>query len=219
MDSQHDIMTVEEVANYIRVSERTVYEWAQKGEIPCGKLGATWRFRREEVENWLNKRLGGKASPAPKREGTDLLKTLLKPENILILEKATKTEMLDRLLDLLSGLPEVQNPAELRKGIYHREELMSTGIGQGLGIPHVRMDSVKNVVVAMGVSREPIQGYVALDEEPVQLVFMIAAAKHQHADHIRLLSSISFRFKDATLRRAVLDATDSAEVHQRIMRS
>ena len=53
----HDIMTVKEVADYLRVSERTIYDWATKGHIPCGKLGTTWRFKRAEIEQWVNRRL------------------------------------------------------------------------------------------------------------------------------------------------------------------
>ena len=52
-----DILTIEEVAKYLRVSERTVYDWAQKGEIPAGKIGTVWRFKKSEIENWVNEKL------------------------------------------------------------------------------------------------------------------------------------------------------------------
>ena len=52
------IMTIEEVAEYLRVSERTVYDWASKGEIPCGKIGTAWRFKSSDIETWVNKLLG-----------------------------------------------------------------------------------------------------------------------------------------------------------------
>ena len=52
-----DILTIEEVAKYLRVSERTVYDWAQKGEIPAGKIGTVWRFKKSEIEKWVNERL------------------------------------------------------------------------------------------------------------------------------------------------------------------
>ena len=48
---EDDILTIEEVANYLRVSERTVYDWAQKGEIPSGKIGTVWRFKKSEIES------------------------------------------------------------------------------------------------------------------------------------------------------------------------
>ena len=49
------LMTVEDVATYLRVAERTVYDWAQRGSIPCGKLGASWRFRRTDIDQWLSR--------------------------------------------------------------------------------------------------------------------------------------------------------------------
>ena len=51
---EEDILTIEEVAKYLRVSERTVYDWAQKGEIPSGKIGTVWRFRKADIERWIN---------------------------------------------------------------------------------------------------------------------------------------------------------------------
>ena len=68
----HDIMTVEEVAEYLRVSERTVYEWAQRGEIPAGKLGTTWRFKRREIERWVDRRLAGGRRGAGRSRGGDI---------------------------------------------------------------------------------------------------------------------------------------------------
>ncbi len=52
-----EILTIEEVARYLRVSERTVYEWAQKGEIPAGKIGTVWRFKKDDIESWVDERL------------------------------------------------------------------------------------------------------------------------------------------------------------------
>ena len=52
-----DILTIEEVSKYLRISDRTVYDWAQKGEIPAGKIGTVWRFKKSEIERWVNARL------------------------------------------------------------------------------------------------------------------------------------------------------------------
>ena len=62
---EDDILTIEEVAKYLRVSERTVYDWAQKGEIPSGKIGTVWRFKKGDIERWVNERLSAsKTAPA-----------------------------------------------------------------------------------------------------------------------------------------------------------
>ena len=52
-----DILTLEEVAKYLRVSERTIYDCAQKGEIPAGKIRTAWRFKKSEIDKWVNERL------------------------------------------------------------------------------------------------------------------------------------------------------------------
>jgi PTS system nitrogen regulatory IIA component len=208
---ESEIMTVEEVAKYLRVSERTVYEWAQKGEIPCGKLGSAWRFRRSQVETWVNQRLGQASAPAA---GAAIsVGSVLTPDRAFRLASSTKDEVLSRLVDALATAPQVGDPDELREGIWHREALMSTGIGLGIGVPHVRLDSVKDLVMAAAVSDEAIADYASLDDEPVRIVFMIAGGSDQHARYIRLLSAISSRFKNETLRRALIGATDDAAVY------
>ncbi len=52
-DSDGEILTLDEVAAYPKVSKRTVYRLVQKGEIPGVKLGGTWRFRRSELDIWI----------------------------------------------------------------------------------------------------------------------------------------------------------------------
>jgi len=53
-----DIMTLEEVAAYLRVTKRTLYRLAQEGVLPAFKLGGTWRFRREELNQWITENMG-----------------------------------------------------------------------------------------------------------------------------------------------------------------
>ena len=50
------LMTVEEVAEYLRVKPSTVYKWAKEGKIPAAKVGWLWRFEREQIETWLRER-------------------------------------------------------------------------------------------------------------------------------------------------------------------
>ncbi len=49
----NDILTLDEVAEYLKAGKRTVYRLAQKGEIPAFKLGGTWRFRRSDLDRWI----------------------------------------------------------------------------------------------------------------------------------------------------------------------
>lgn len=205
----HEIMTIDEVAAYIRVSERTVYDWAQKGELPGGKLGTTWRFKRDEIEKWVNDRLSQSSRQSPVVAATDLF---LVPERVLLLDHCSKEDVLTRLVDLLAGTPFVKNRDKLLKGILEREKLMSTGIGFGVGVPHVRIDSVTDLVMAVATCKKPIADYSSLDEAPVQIVCMLAARSDQHTKYIRTLSTISSRLKDASNREEIIASDDPVKI-------
>ena len=63
------LMSLPEVARYLAMTERTIYDWAQTGKIPAFKLGATWRFRRSEIDAWLQSQHSGPQVPVTRREG------------------------------------------------------------------------------------------------------------------------------------------------------
>jgi nitrogen PTS system EIIA component len=113
------------------------------------------------------------------------------------------------LCAVLATSPLVPNEEQLSAAIFRREELMSTGIGFGVGVPHVRLDGVKDLVMAMGIAREPLADYASLDEVPVQIVCMVAAGSTQHPQYIRALSAISSRLKDEAVRKALVAAPDA----------
>ncbi|MBC8207458.1 MAG: PTS sugar transporter subunit IIA [Kiritimatiellales bacterium] len=204
----HEIMTIEEVAEYLRVSERTVYDWAQKGQLPGGKLGTTWRFKRADIESWVNRQLGASSAPAAAQDN-GLLSKLLAPERVVFLEGGEKENALKTLCALLATSPLVPNEEELTTAIFRREELMSTGIGFGIGVPHVRLPGVNDLVMALGIAREPLTDYASLDEVPIQIVCMVAAGSTQHPQYIRALSAISTRLKEEPVRTALIAATDA----------
>lgn len=57
-DQLDEILTVDEVATYLKAGKRTVYRLASSGKIPAFKLGGTWRFRRAELDQWIARRIG-----------------------------------------------------------------------------------------------------------------------------------------------------------------
>lgn len=133
---------------------------------------------------------------------------VLAPQRVLILESTAKADVLRGMADCLATVPEIQDRDALIQGIFRREELMSTGIGMGVAVPHVRLESVTGPVMSAAVCRNPVVDYESLDGEPVRLVFMIAAGRYQHAEYIRLLSSLSLRFKCEKLRNSLIAAPD-----------
>ncbi|GHV90728.1 PTS fructose transporter subunit IIA [Spirochaetia bacterium] len=207
-----DILTIEEVAKYLRVSERTVYDWAQKGDIPSGKIGTVWRFKKSEIEKWVNDRLTiNRLNP---QLSTVQIDRVISADRILFLNYSTKRDVLLALAENLAGAPQVKNRQELANEILKREELMSTAIGRGIAIPHVRLSSVTDLVVSIGLSQTDITDFQTLDDEPVRLVFMIAAAYNQHAYYLQTLSFFSARLKSRELRSSLLEAKSPDEVYK-----
>ena len=211
-----EILTIEEVAKLLRVSERTVYEWAQKGTIPGGKIGTSWRFKRSDIERWIDEQLSTRKKKVIAHPVA--VSDVLTPDRVVIMNSEHKENALRAIADVLSHAPEVKNHDELEKEIFHREELMSTGIGFGVGVPHVRLDSVSNLAMAVGVSRTDIADYGSLDGKPVRIICMIAAGRYQHARYIKLLAEISSILKEDSVRDELLSAPDAASVFDIMVR-
>ncbi|MDR2020800.1 MAG: PTS sugar transporter subunit IIA [Treponema sp.] len=209
--TEDEILTIEEVARYLRVSERTVYDWAQRGEIPAGKIGTVWRFKKAEIEGWVNDKLS--ASKLIPQFSSVQVESVVSPDRILFLDYSTKRDVLLALADNLANAPQVKNRKELSQEILRREDLMSTAIGRGIAIPHVRLASVTDLVVSVGISRNDILGFQPLDDEPVRLVFMIAAAYNQHAYYLQTLAFFSARLKNRSLKEALLVSRDPGEAY------
>lgn len=214
---EDDILTIEEVAKYLRVSERTVYDWAQKGEIPSGKIGTVWRFKKSEIEKWVNERLSssGKSNDS---EIVVQVKNILSPERIVFMNHQTKHDSLVRLAQNLATAPQVKDAKELEAEILKREELMSTSIGRGLAIPHVRLSSVTDLVMSVGISKCDIIGFQPVDEIPVRILFMIAAAYNQHSYYLKTLSFFSAKLKDVSLREALLNSESPMDAYNLLIK-
>ena len=207
-----EILTIEEVARYLRVSERTVYEWAQKGEIPAGKIGTVWRFQKDDIESWVDERLASSKTSVSKQHKI-VTENFLSPDRVVLLDYASKHDVLVMMSEVLAKAPQVKNSAELLDAILKREALMSTAVGRGIAIPHVRLSSVTDLVMAVGISKRDILDFDAVDGNPVRLVFMIAAANNQHDYYLQTISHFSAKLRNEELKSSLLNSTDPAEVY------
>jgi PTS system nitrogen regulatory IIA component len=212
-----DILTIEEVAKYLRVSDRTVYDWAQKGEIPAGKIGTVWRFKKSEIENWVNARLS--SDPMKQQDSAIQVKNILSQDRVIFLNHSSKQDCLVQLADVLATAPQIKNGLELTQEILKREELMSTAIGRGIAIPHVRLSSVTDLVMAVGICKKPIEDFQTIDDEPISLLFMIAAAYNQHSYYLKTISHFSAQLKKNDLREALVNASSETEAYNLLLKA
>ncbi len=126
----------------------------------------------------------------------------------------TKADVLEELVALLAEAEPKIDRDTLAAEVDRREEMMSTGIGHKLAIPHVRLAGVKKARVAVGVSSQGVADYESLDGLPVHIVVMIVAPTGEHEMYIRLLAKVSDVLKDADLREAIIAAEETETIHR-----
>ena len=90
---------------------------------------------------------------------------------------------------------------------------MSTAIGRGIAIPHVRLSSVTDLVMSVGICKNDIIDFQAIDDTPVRILVLIAASYNQHAYYLQTLSFISSKLKDKELREGLLNAQTPMEAY------
>jgi fructose-specific phosphotransferase system IIA component len=141
-----------------------------------------------------------------------ILENILSEETIkLELNSKGKREVLEELVDVLEGAGQIHDKAEVLEAILERESLMSTGIGDGVAIPHAKSGQVKGVVAAFGCSREGVD-YDALDGKPVHLIFLLIAQEEASTSYLKALAQISRFLKHRHFREKLMRSKDAKEV-------
>jgi len=138
---------------------------------------------------------------------------LLSLDRIEILHTSEKTEALKSICRLLSSSEYIKDAVELEQAIFEREKVMSTSIGLGIAIPHVRLKSVTEMTMAIGVIKEGIN-YEAFDDLPVNIIFMIAAPEGSHREYLSVLARLALLLKKASLRNGILNAKNNEEIYE-----
>ena len=126
--------------------------------------------------------------------------------------KATSKEAAIReLVDSLAKAEGIRNKEELMSVLMNRETLGSTGIGQGVGIPHGKTNAVKKLVAAFGICHQGIN-FDALDGEPVYLFFLLVAPEDSAGPHLKGLARISRLLKDKYFRESLKAMTEDKAI-------
>lgn len=99
----------------------------------------------------------------------------------------------------------------IRKAVFERESIMSTGVGKGLAIPHGKVELIKHSYASFAILANPVE-YESIDGNPVQLVFLLVGPESESSRHIKLLSHISRLMIHASFRETLLSCTEPAEI-------
>lgn len=143
-----------------------------------------------------------------------IAKLLPEPNVILDLDVASKKRVFEQAGLLFENNNQIAR-SEVFESLFAREKLGSTGLGQGIAIPHGRIKGLKEAVGALVRLRHPI-AFDAPDGQPVNLIFVLLVPEKATDLHLQILSELAQMFSDKALREKLLTETDAADVHRLI---
>ncbi len=145
------------------------------------------------------------------------LTDILKPQNIKApLQATTKTDAIKELVDLLAANGEVAEPQKVLDAVLEREATRTTGIGNGLAIPHGKCTGTDHLVMAVGKAATPID-FQAIDGRPVNLIWLLSSPPDKTGPHIHALARISRLMTIDRFRHALAAAQTPQEIYDIIV--
>jgi fructose-specific phosphotransferase system IIA component len=137
---------------------------------------------------------------------------MLSPERVIMeLKSSGKRDALVEIVNDLGKSDAVTNVEGLKNAILEREEIMSTGVGLTIAVPHAKLASVKAFTLGIARSNKGID-YDSLDGQPVRIIVTIAAPDNDQNTYLRVLAAVMHVLRDEDKRKAILAAGTPAEV-------
>jgi nitrogen PTS system EIIA component len=201
-------LTVRDVAGLLNVSEKTIYRWIKDGSIPAYRINEQYRFHRAELLEWATAQKVGVSVDIFQEAGDAALQVPSLTEALLaggIVYRlvGTDTESVLRAAVEAMRLPDEVDREQLLRVLVAREALASTGVGDGIAIPHVRNPIVLHVprpTITLCFLERPVD-FGALDGQPVHCLFTMVSPTVRA--HLHLLSRLAFALRDPAFREVI----------------
>lgn len=130
-----------------------------------------------------------------------------------MLDVSSKKELINVLVNSLSNELDAELIETVRTSVFERENVMSTGVGKQLAIPHCKNSSVSKNYAAFALLKEPLD-FDSIDGEPVKMVFLLVGPNTKNGDHIKLLSRISRLMNSNSFRDKVMQCNTKEEIYE-----
>ena len=143
----------------------------------------------------------------------DIFSFLDKDSVILNLKSKTKKVIISTMLDFLIQRGKISEDQKkyIMKTILRREEMGSTAIGNNIALPHARIDSVKDVIICLGLSQEGLN-FDSLDQEPVNVVALLLSNSQEAGLHLKVLARLARMLRDKYLIQRLKNAKTEEEI-------
>lgn len=217
-----DILTIRQLAEYLMVSEKTVYRMLDRNELPAVRVGAQWRFRKQDIDAWLTEEVrrveyeGQRGALDPLETSEIAITPLLAPENLwLAVTPASREELLSFLTREASIDPHVDRD-QLYRSIREREGVCSTAVLQDAAFPHPldpRPFRFSKKRVLLAVLREPLDFLDPHGHRPLAVAVILARSVQ---GQLLAFSRALKLFADPGLIGQLVAAKDAAEAIRRI---
>ncbi len=132
---------------------------------------------------------------------------------IVNLKGSSKVQVMEELLDCLLNDENLVDRNLSLQDILAREGYLSTGLENGIAIPHAKTDGVKQLIISFGIKKDGVD-FESLDGKPGQFIFLVLSPRDTAGPHIQALAAISRNLKDANIRKALLEAGSVEDVDQ-----
>ncbi len=143
-----------------------------------------------------------------------ILTQILQPDCIKVpVESRDKEAVITELVDLLNASGLLLDRDEVLEAVLTRERTQSTGTGAGIAIPHGKCNTVKELVMAIGIAHEPIE-YNSIDGKPVTILILLVSPADQTGPHIQALATISRLMLNEEFRQQLEKVTSADEVYE-----
>ena len=198
---KHMTLSVFDLSTYLGVNSDTIKRWVRQGKLPVFPKGADLRFQKKDLEKWaalhnIRLNLTDKKS-AEKQNQVDVpLSQALQNGGIYCdIPGNDVATVLESCVKKIPQIPDDFKP-DLLNRLVERENAFSTGVGNGIAIPHPRqqLSYLPHPMITVNFLADPVD-YNALDGRPVSILFCILCPSLQY--HLHLLSALSFCLKDA----------------------
>jgi nitrogen PTS system EIIA component len=216
-------LTVRDVSELLDVSEKTVYRWINDRKLPGYRMSGQYRFSRAEVLEWatsnkLNISIGALQEAQDPDQPPPTLSEALQVGGVFYRIGGRDRESALRSVVEVVRLPDEVDREFLLQVLLAREQLASTGIGDGIAIPHARNPTVQHVdrpLVSLCFLEQPID-FGALDGRPVQALFTVISPTVRA--HLHLLSRLSFALRDKAFKALVAAQAGRDDLMQSVRR-
>ena len=147
-----------------------------------------------------------------------MLTRIMQPTCVKVpVESKNKRAVIEELVNLLDSEGLLSSRTEVLDAVIKREQTRSTGIGSGIAIPHGKSTGVKELAMAVGIARDPID-FASVDNKPVSIVILLVSPPDQTGPHIQALARISKMMMDPQFRANLANARNSEEAYEFLSR-